>query len=96
MHYVEYKTQPENFSSTPETMCWGIATLTTVGCRDIYPDTPLGQFSGGVFAIIGIELFALPKGILASGSSNEIPRRKQQGDCCSTYGQTIKEETNEI
>lgn len=96
MYYVENETQPENFSSIPETMWWGIATLTTVGYGDIYPVTPLGQFLGGVIAIIGIGLFALPTGILASGFSNEISRRKQQDDCCSTCGQTIKEEINEI
>lgn len=77
MYYIENETQPENFSSIPETMWWGIATLTTVGYGDIYPLTPLGKFLGGVIAIIGIGLFALPTGILASGFSEEISRRKQ-------------------
>ncbi|MDN3669186.1 ion transporter [Echinicola jeungdonensis] len=31
MYYVEHDAQPANFSSIPETMWWGIATLTTVG-----------------------------------------------------------------
>lgn len=96
MYYVENESQPENFSSIPETMWWGIATLTTVGYGDIYPITPLGQFLGGVIAIIGIGLFALPTGILASGFSDEISRRKLQDDYCSTCGQTIKKEQNEI
>jgi voltage-gated potassium channel len=96
MYYVENETQPENFSSIPETMWWGIATLTTVGYGDIYPVTPLGQFLGGVIAIIGIGLFALPTGILASGFSDEISRRKQQEDYCSTCGQTKKADNNEI
>jgi voltage-gated potassium channel len=90
MYYVENETQPENFSSIPGTMWWGIATLTTVGYGDVYPVTPLGQFLGGVIAIIGIGLFALPTGILASGFSDEISRSKQH-DVCSTCGQkTIK------
>lgn len=96
MYYVENESQPENFSSIPETMWWGIATLTTVGYGDIYPVTPLGRFLGGVIAIIGIGLFALPSGILASGFSDEISRRKLQDDYCSTCGQTIKKEQNEI
>jgi voltage-gated potassium channel len=96
MYYVENESQPENFSSIPETMWWGIATLTTVGYGDIYPITPLGQFLGGLIAIIGIGLFALPTGILASGFSDEISRRKLQDDYCSTCGQTIKKEQNEI
>lgn len=94
MYYVENGTQPENFSSIPETMWWGIATLTTVGYGDIYPITPLGQFLGGVIAVIGIGLFALPTGILASGFSDEISLKKQRSDFCNTCGQTIKE--NEI
>lgn len=96
MYYVENESQPENFSNIPETMWWGIATLTTVGYGDIYPITPLGQFLGGVIAIIGIGLFALPTGILASGFSDEISRRKLQDDYCSTCGQAIKKEQNEI
>jgi voltage-gated potassium channel len=87
MYYIENEAQPENFSSIPETMWWGIATLTTVGYGDIYPITPLGQFMGGVIAIIGIGLFALPTGILASGFSEELANRKIDPNCCPTCGQ---------
>lgn len=88
MYYIENEAQPENFSSIPETMWWGIATLTTVGYGDIYPITPLGQFLGGVIAVIGIGLFALPTGILASGFSEELSNRKENANCCPTCGQT--------
>lgn len=96
MYYVENEVQPEVFSSIPETMWWGIATLTTVGYGDVYPITPLGHLLGGVIAIIGIGLFALPTGILASGFSEEISRRKQQGETCPTCGQSIKSDNQEI
>ncbi len=72
MYYVEHPVQPEAFSSIPDTMWWGIATLTTVGYGDVYPITPLGKFLGGVIAILGIGIFALPAGILASGFSTAI------------------------
>lgn len=78
MYYAESEHQPEGFSSIPETMWWGIATLTTVGYGDVYPITPLGRLLGGIIAIIGIGLFALPTGILASGFSEEIARSKQK------------------
>ncbi len=87
MYYIENEAQPENFSSIPETMWWGIATLTTVGYGDLYPITPFGQFMGGVIAVIGIGLFALPTGILASGFSEELSNRKEHADCCPTCGQ---------
>ncbi|KEO75432.1 ion transporter [Anditalea andensis] len=96
MYYVENDSQPENFSSIPETMWWGIATLTTVGYGDIYPITPLGQFLGGIIAIIGIGLFALPTGILASGFSDEISNKKSKGECCTICGQPINKNPNEI
>lgn len=86
MYYVENEAQPENFSSIPETMWWGIATLTTVGYGDIYPITGLGQFLGGVIAIIGIGLFALPTGILAAGFSEEITNESSNSKVCPTCG----------
>jgi voltage-gated potassium channel len=67
MFYVENEAQPDKFSSIPDTMWWGIATLTTVGYGDVVPITSLGKFLGGIFAIAGVGLLALPAGILSSG-----------------------------
>lgn len=67
MFYTENDAQPDKFSSIPATMWWGIATLTTVGYGDIVPITALGKFLGGLFAIAGVGLLALPAGILSSG-----------------------------
>src|SRR5690606_5322344 len=39
MYFIEHKAQPENFSSIPATLWWGIITLTTVGYGDVYPVT---------------------------------------------------------
>lgn len=86
MFYVENEVQPENFSSIPETMWWGIATLTTVGYGDLYPITGLGKFLGGTISIIGIGLFALPTGILASGFSEELAKKKINTLGCPTCG----------
>lgn len=87
MYYVENEAQPENFSSIPATMWWGIATLTTVGYGDIYPVTGLGKLLGGFIAIVGIGLFALPAGILASGFSEELSKDKQKSNFCPHCGQ---------
>ena len=81
MYYAEHEAQPEAFSSIPETMWWGIATLTTVGYGDVYPVTAIGKLLGGVIAIIGIGLFALPAGILASGFSEELSKEKEIATC---------------
>ena len=72
MYYVENEAQPEKFSSIPATMWWGIETLTTVGYGDMIPQTTLGRFLGGMIAILGIGLFALPAGILSSGLTDHL------------------------
>jgi voltage-gated potassium channel len=58
--------QPEAFSSIPATLWWGIMTLTTVGYGDVYPITVLGKLTAAVIAVAGIQLFALPAGIVGS------------------------------
>jgi voltage-gated potassium channel len=76
MYYAERDAQPQQFSSIPAAAWWGVATLTTVGYGDIYPVTPMGKVLGAMIALLGIGLFALPAGILASGFSEELHRPK--------------------
>lgn len=77
MYYVEHPAQPNSFSSIPATMWWGVTAMTTVGYGDIHPITPLGKFLGGISAIVGIGLFALPTGILVSGFNEHLRNRKE-------------------
>lgn len=67
VYYLEYPVQPEQFSSIPATMWWGVATLTTAGYGDMVPVTPLGKIVGGIVATIGVGMYALPAAILSSG-----------------------------
>ncbi len=76
MYHAERLVQPELFGSIPDAMWWAIATLTTVGYGDVIPATPLGRMIGGVVMVIGIGMFAIPIGIIASGFSSEIHRRE--------------------
>jgi voltage-gated potassium channel len=66
MYYAEHAAQPELFSSIPAAMWWGVVTLTTLGYGDMYPVTTLGRALGGVFAVSGILLIALPTAILGA------------------------------
>lgn len=84
MYALENEAQPDKFSSIPETLWWGVVTLTTIGYGDMYPVTPLGKVVGGVIAVLGIGLFALPAGILASGFSEEL--RKHQEETKEKFG----------
>ncbi|MBE9184274.1 ion transporter [Microcoleus sp. LEGE 07076] len=78
MYFVESEAHPEAFASIPDAMWWGVVTLTTVGYGDIYPITPLGKFLGAILAFLGIGIFAVPAGIIASGFSEEVQRKKQE------------------
>lgn len=80
MFYAEHDAQPDKFSSIPATMWWGIATLTTVGYGDIVPVTSLGKVLGGLFAIAGVGLLALPAGILSSGFFENLHRTDEKVD----------------
>lgn len=77
MYYVEHPAQPDKFTSIPATMWWGVSAMTTVGYGDILPITPLGKLLGGISAIVGIGLFALPTGILVSGFTEQVRNRKE-------------------
>jgi voltage-gated potassium channel len=78
MYYAEHEAQPDSFTSIPSTMWWAVATLTTVGYGDMYPVTVMGKFFGAIIAILGIGLFALPTGIIASGFSESIEASKEE------------------
>jgi voltage-gated potassium channel len=78
MYVVETEAQPDKFPNIPAAMWWGVATLTTVGYGDVFPITPLGKFFGAIVAFLGIGIFALPTGILASGFADEIRKRREK------------------
>ena len=103
MYFIEHDVQPEAFSSIPATMWWGVATLTTVGYGDVYPITALGKLTGGIMAILGVGMFALPAGILANGfgraieNSDEVKSLEEKTDeddniICSHCAQKIQKQ----
>lgn len=75
LYVVESDIQPESFGSIPAAMWWGTAALTTVGYGDVYPVTTTGRILAAIIAIMGIGMFALPAGILASGFSEALAHR---------------------
>jgi len=77
MYEAENAAQPEAFSSIPVAMWWGIVTLATVGYGDVYPVTLWGKLIGSIVVILGIGLFALPTGVLASGFAEVLAKRKE-------------------
>lgn len=89
LYFIENPAQPEAFSSIPATFWWGIATQTTVGYGDITPITPLGRMFAGIFALVGIGLFALPAAILASGFMEAIGEDDPTKEYCPHCGENL-------
>jgi voltage-gated potassium channel len=81
MYFAENAAQPKVFSSIPGAMWWAVVTLTTVGYGDVFPITPWGKVLGAFIALLGIGFFALPAGILASGFTEELARRRGARMC---------------
>ncbi len=75
LHHIEGEVQPAEFGSIPAAMWWAVVTLTTVGYGDVVPITPLGRIVGGLCAVIGLGMFALPTAILGAGFAHEIQKR---------------------
>jgi voltage-gated potassium channel len=96
VYFFEREAQPVAFRSIPAAMWWGVSTLTTVGYGDVYPVTPLGKLAGGLIAILGIGLFALPAGILAGGFT-EVLRQKPPPRLthCPHCGRELVNHTND-
>lgn len=76
-YIVEHEAQPDVFASIPDAMWWAIVTMTTVGYGDMVPVTPVGKLLGGVIAIVGLGMVALPAGLLAAGFSEQLHLRKR-------------------
>ena len=75
MYVLERDAQPAVFTSIPKTMWWGIVTIASVGYGDMTPITPLGRIFGGIVITLGIAVFAVPAGILATGFAAELRKR---------------------
>lgn len=76
VYYFERDVQPGKYGSIPEAMWWGIITLTTVGYGDVTPVTLGGKVAGGLTAVLGLCMFAIPVGIIASAFIEAVRRRE--------------------
>jgi voltage-gated potassium channel len=76
MFHLERAAQPEVFRSIPHALWWGIVTMATVGYGDMAPVTLAGRVFGGLTMTLGIAMFAVPAGIIATGFADELRKRE--------------------
>ncbi len=75
-YLAEQNAQPEAFGSIPDALWWAVITMTTVGYGDVVPITVMRRILGAVIGIISVGMVALPAGLLASGFSQALQRRR--------------------
>ena len=75
-YLVEQDAQPVAFGSIPAALWWAVVTMTTVGYGDVVPITVMGRIFGAIIGIISVGMVALPAGLLASGFSEALRRRR--------------------
>ena len=80
IYYAEHDAQPDKFKNAFSGVWWAVATLTTVGYGDIYPVTAMGRFLGGIIALTGIGLVAVPTGIISAGFVELLEKKHSNKD----------------
>ena len=71
-YLFEHEAQPDKFENIPQSIYWAVVTLASVGYGDISPITPMGRTLTVVLALIGIGIFAIPAGLLASAFTDQL------------------------
>ncbi len=79
IYFIENKAQPEVFSSIPAVMWWSVGATTRLGVGAMNPVTEIGMVAGSLIALLGLGVFALPAGIIASGLIEEMQNEKKNG-----------------
>lgn len=70
MYFAEHEAQPSKFATLPDALWW--STLMMTGEFAVTPVTLLGRLLGMLIAVLGVGLFALPAGIIASGFLEQL------------------------
>ena len=78
VYLFEANAQPDKFGSVPDALWWAIITMTSIGYGDVVPITPWGKLFGSLIGLVSVGLVALPTGLLASGFSQALDRRRQE------------------
>jgi len=71
-YLFEHQAQPDKFENIPQSIYWAVVTLASVGYGDISPVTPMGRALTVVLSLLGIGIFAIPAGLLASAFTDQL------------------------
>lgn len=75
---VMFNVEPETFPTLFDAIYWATVSLTTVGYGDVYATSEIGKLITMISAICGVAVVALPAGIIMSGYSDELAKRRNE------------------
>jgi voltage-gated potassium channel len=87
-----------DFDSVGQALWWSLQTVTTVGYGDIVPESPRGQFIGGVVMLVGIAASAVLTALITSALFETVLRRQRADEAAGleTRLQAIEEQLTAI
>jgi len=74
------------FSSVPQSIYWGIVTISTVGYGDVTPVTVLGKMLATVIILIGYGIIAVPTGIVTAELNAQLAHIQMDQRVCEECG----------
>jgi len=86
MYFLEGDEPNTQFTSIPESMYWGIVTVTTVGYGNIVPATVLGKMVASVMMMTGFAIIAVPTGIVSAELHKELAMIRMDTRKCRECG----------
>lgn len=86
MYLVEGGQEGTGFTSIPQSIYWGIVTITTVGYGDIAPVTVIGKFLACTVMITGFAIIAVPAGIVSAELRRERDELHANPKVCTKCG----------
>ena len=98
VYHFESNAQPEIYGNALEGLWWSISIFTFAWPGDVYPITIPGRLLGGIMAIIGMAIIAVPVGIISSGfmESAEKSSKNKEKDVKLELLNQIKQELDDI
>lgn len=100
MYEIESAANSKHFTDIPKTLAWSISKFIhdAGGYGDFEPVTAYGQIIATIIGILGIAIFAIPAGLIASGFLHELEEEKKRKDIDTKrerLGKAFREVRNE-